>query len=100
MRLAIVCALAALPLTGCITTPPNEVFLSYDHLSHPLLGPPFGPATDEGTLDTVGVTARWVRGKAFVETGLSYVVPGGDLYGDDFLFNGRVGYRLFGKGDK
>jgi hypothetical protein len=96
MRLVIVTALA-IAQTACITTKPDEVFISYDHISHPLQGPPFGPVADEGTLDSTGITARWVRGRYFAEAGVSYPWwPSAGLWGDNFLFNGRVGVTIWG----
>lgn len=86
--------IATLALQGC-TTVPNQCFASYDHLSHPRQGPPFGPETEEGTLDTLGATCRWERGRVFFESGLSYAVPDSDLYGDDLIYNGRVAVKLW-----
>lgn len=91
-------AVSALVLQACAVLPaPTTCFVNYDHLSHPLQGPPFGPDTEEGTIDTVGGTCRWEKGRVFVESGLSYLWPGSDLYGDDLLFNSRVAFKIWEK---
>src|SRR5688500_596801 len=55
---------ALLALQACAVGPaPTTCFANFDHLSHPLLGPPFGPSTEEGTLDSVGTTCRWEKGR-------------------------------------
>lgn len=92
----LVAVMAALLLQGCAVVPaPDVCFASYDHVSHPRLGPPFGPETEEGTIDSVGTSCRWERGRVFFESGLSYMVPDSDLYGDDLLYNGRVGVKIW-----
>lgn len=92
---------AGVILQGCMLTPPTDLFVSYDHLSHPKQGPPFGSRLEEGTLDSVGVTGRWdLNRRTFVEMGLSYALPDSDLYGDDLLFNGRVAYKLWSKHER
>lgn len=88
--------LTLLMLQGCAVVPaPDMCFASYDHVSHPRLGPPFGPETEEGTIDSIGTSCRWERGRVFFESGLSYMVPDSDLYGDDFLYNGRIGVKIW-----
>lgn len=90
--------LALATLQACAVVPsPNTCFANYDHVSHPLLGPPFGPETEEGTIDSVGGTCRWERGRVFFESGLSYKWPDSDLYGDDLLFNSRVAVKIWEK---
>lgn len=87
-------------LQACAVVPaPDTCFANYDHVSHPLLGKPFGPESEEGTIDSVGTTCRWERkqGRVFFESGLSYMWPDSDLYGDDLLFNSRVGVKIWEK---
>lgn len=94
----VIAIMTALLLQGCAALPaPDMCFASYDHLSHPLQGPPFGPELEEGTIDSVGTTCRWERGRLFFESGLSYMVPDSDLHGDDFLYNGRIGVKIWEK---
>lgn len=93
-RMMAVLALAT--LQACAVVPqPKTCFANYDHVSHPLQGPPFGPPEEEGTIDSVGGTCRWERGRVFFESGLSYSWPDSDLYGDDLLFNGRIAYKIW-----
>lgn len=98
-RLRVAMALLTLAtLSGCAVVPsPDQCFANYDHVSHPLQGEPFGPKTEEGTIDSVGGTCRWERGRMFFESGLSYSWPDSDLYGDDLLFNSRVAIKIWEK---
>lgn len=83
-------------LQACAIVPaPTACFANYDHVSHPLRGEPFGPPTEEDALDSLGTTCRWEKDRLFFESGLSYMWPGSDLYGDDLLFNGRVAYKIW-----
>lgn len=92
----VVALLALATLQACATVPsPNACFVNYDHVSHPLQGQPFGPKTEEGTIDSIGGTCRWEKGRVFIESGLSYMWPDSDLYGDDLLFNSRVAYKIW-----
>lgn len=94
----LVAVMAALLLQACAVAPtPDTCFANYDHVSHPLLGPPFGPEIEEGTIDSIGTTCRWERGRVFFESGLSYMVPDSDLYGDDLLFNSRIAIKIWEK---
>lgn len=88
--------LATLVLAGCAT--PNTCFVNYDHLSFPTRGHPFfGPTTEEDSVDAVGSTCRWEHGRIFIESGLSYPVPGTDLIGNDLLYQGRIAYKIWEK---
>jgi hypothetical protein len=91
-HLVILAAVAS--LTGCATSP-STMDAGWSHVSHPKLGRPFGPSSEEDTLDTLGLRARWDRGKCFAEMGLGYQIRDGGFYGDDFIFQSRVGVRLF-----
>jgi hypothetical protein len=88
--------LPALLCSGCAMTP-SHVSGVCDHVSHVLQGAPFGPKDEEGVLNTCGVSTTWEQGRAFIEAGLMYQLPRSDLYGDDFLFTSRVGYKLWEK---
>lgn len=92
----VLAAAALLALQACAVVPaPDTCFANYDHTSHPLLGKPFGPESEEGTIDSIGGTCRWERGRVFFESGLSYMWPDSDLYGDDLLFNSRVAVKIW-----
>lgn len=93
---AVMALLALAALSGCASLPaPKTCFANYDHVSHPLQGQPFGPKTEEGTIDSVGATCRWEKGRVFMESGLSYMWPDSDLYGDDLLFNSRIAVKIW-----
>jgi hypothetical protein len=92
--------IAALALQGCALTPPDLCEAGYGHLSHPTRGHPFfGPVTEEGTIDMAGPSCRWVRGRMFIESGLFYKFPDSDLYGNDLLYSGRVGFVFWKRGE-
>jgi hypothetical protein len=88
--------LAALALTGCVSTP-DRLDAGWTHVSHPLLGPPFGPSNEEDTLDVFEVRATWKRGRYFTEMGLGQQLADGGFYGDGFIFTSRVGVTLWSK---
>lgn len=96
MNLTGLIAVAALALTGC-SVMPDSVSLEQMHVSHPLLGPPFGPSNEEDTLDTLGFRARWVSGRYYVEAGLGQQLKDSGFYGDGFIFTSRVGVTLWAK---
>lgn len=77
---------------GCTTVSVDTM-----HVSHPLRGAPFGPASEEDTLDVIGVTARREFGKLYIEHSLQYRYIDGGFYGDDFIYTGRVGVVLWKK---
>ena len=87
--------LTAVALSGCASMPPDSVDAGWSHDSHPRQGRPFSPREDEDSLDTLGLRARWNRGKCFAEMGLGYMLRDGGFYGDDFIFESRIGVKLF-----
>jgi hypothetical protein len=88
-------AIAAVTLAGCAA--PTSIDAGWSHVSHPLLGPPFGPSNEEDTLDTLGFRARWVRGPYYAEAGLGQQLKDSGFYGDGFIFSSRVGVTLWAK---
>ena len=81
-------------LSGCVTMP-KECLVDVTHISHPTLGPPFGPESEEGTIDSFGSSCRWEADKLLAEMGLAYKIPDSDLYGNDFIFIGKVAYKIW-----
>ncbi len=89
--IALICIL---PTVGCSVIP-DSLSLEQMHVSHPLLGPPFGPSNEEDTLDVLGVRTRWTRGPYYVEAGLGQQLKDSGFYGDGFIFTSRVGVTLW-----
>jgi hypothetical protein len=89
-------AIAALSLTGCMSMP-DRVDAGYTHVSHPLLGWPFGPADEEDFLDVLEVRAAWHKDRYFLEMGLGQQLTDSGFYGDGFIFTSRVGVTLWSK---
>jgi hypothetical protein len=83
-------------LTGCSVVP-DKAGVELFHASHPLAGPPFGPTSEEDSLDILQGTTRWQRGRVYGEIGLGYKLKDGGFYGPDFTFTGRVGVELWSK---
>ncbi len=86
----IIC-LAALMMSGCSLT------AELAHTSHPLRGAPFGPAQEEDTLNLAQLCGRKQYARVFVEHCLGYQLTVGGFYGDDFIYTGRFGVRIFGR---
>ncbi len=82
---------ATLLLSGCSLT------AELAHTSHPLRGAPFGPAHEEDTLNVAQFCGRREYGRVFVENCLGYQLVDGGFYGDDFIYSGRFGVRIFGR---
>lgn len=78
--------------TGC-----SSISIGNTHVSHPLKGYPFGPSNEEDTLDTFDLTGVRESGKWRVEATLGYSYTNGGFYGDDFVFIGRVAYKIWEK---
>lgn len=89
-------AALSIALSGCVSVP-DRVDANWLHVSHPLLGPPFGPAYEEDTLDVMELRASWDRGRFFTEMGLGAQMKDSGFAGDGFIFTSRAGVRLFGK---
>lgn len=80
---------AILLISGC-TSLSGEI----SHISHPLRGPPFGPITEEDSLEVAQLCARRESKRFFVENCLGYRLTDGGFYGDDFIYSGRFGVRV------
>lgn len=96
MSRLIALAAAFASLTGCMSMP-DRVDANWLHVSHPLLGAPFGPSNEEDTLDVLELRASWERGRLFSEMGLGKQMADAGFYGDGFIFTSRVGVKLFNK---
>lgn len=85
----IAAALLALCLTGC-----TYATIEARHTSHPFAGPPFGPRTDEDSLNTVNACIGVERGSWFAENCLGYKLGEGGFYGPPVTYDARVGKRF------
>ena len=81
-------ALLAIFLSGC-----TSVSAEWIHVSHPLLGPPFGPMNEEDTLDVLQGCARRDMGPVYVEMCLGQQLADSGFYGDGFIYTGRFGIK-------
>lgn len=93
-RKLLIALTAALTLSGCVTAP-DRIDAGWEHTSHPLLGPPFGPSNEEDTLDTLGLRAAWHRDRYYMELGLGQQLKDSGFAGDGFIFTSRVGVELW-----
>lgn len=83
-------------LTGC-SLAPDRVSQGWTHVSHPLKGFPFGPSTEEDTLDVADIECEWKRGRYTVELSLGYQLADGGFAGDDFIFRSRVAVDVWAR---
>lgn len=65
-----------------------------EHTSHPLAGPPFGPRSEEDSLNTINVVKRVEKGRFYAEGGLGYKFDDGGFYGPPLTATVRVGVSL------
>lgn len=92
-------AVAALLLGACA---PTSVLLESEHVSHPFVGPPFSPRTDEAGLTHASVLLRWRMGGAdrvqgYVDAGLGANLQGscgGGFYGPTLTGTVRAGLEI------
>jgi hypothetical protein len=85
-------------LGGCALDPPGTdytVKAGWDHVSHPDVGPPFGPRSEEDTLDTLSCKLERSSDRFYVEVGLGYRLAEGGFYGSDFIFMSSAGVKLW-----
>lgn len=92
-------ALVLLATTGCGSLDVCErveAGLAADHVSHPTAGRPFGPKTEEDSLNTVGGYGRCSFSQGvWTEVGLGWKVGDGGFYGPDMVSELRVGVKLW-----
>lgn len=79
---------ALLLSAGC-----TSLSAEYQHVSHPLIGPPFGPRGEEDSLDVLNGCAEKAKGKFYAEMCLGYRLRDKGFYGDDFIYTARFGVR-------
>lgn len=88
--------LAVIQLAGCVALP-DYAGMDVEHISHPLAGPPFGPTSDEDSLNHIRGFVGWRHGRAFCEVSLGYKLTDGGFYGPRMTANANVGLMLFGE---
>lgn len=89
-------ALSAI-LSGCAAIP-SSVDIEAEHISHPAVGWPVSPSSDEDGLSQVQVLARWQSGPLYMQHGLGYNLQGrdgGGIYGPSLMYTGRIGIQLW-----
>lgn len=80
--------LTMLSISGC-----TSLSAEWQHVSHPLLGPPFGPRNEEDSLDVLNGCGERRKENFYVEMCLGYRLRDGGFFGDDFIYTGRFGVR-------
>ncbi len=83
-------------LAACLIALQGCTYLSAEmqHVSHPLAGPPFGPKTEEDSLNTVNACAGRERQGWYVEQCLGYKLTDGGVYGPKLTYEARFGKRI------
>lgn len=92
-RLLFVAIVLGALVSGC-SLAPTAFYVEHEHVSHPLVGPPFGPENEEDWLDQVNVGAEWRKGGAYLHTSVGYVITDGGFYGPPLTATIRAGYRF------
>jgi len=84
--------------SGCSTVCDRAALRSeYQHISHVTAGPPFGPPSDEDSLDVVSILGRCEIRSVYAEVGVGLRLTDGGFYGPDEIFTGRVGVEFWKK---
>jgi hypothetical protein len=84
----ILTAVLLLSLSGC-----SYLTTELRHTSHPTAGKPFGPRTEEDSLNTVNACAGRETGAWFIEQCLGYKLTDGGFYGPQLTYDLRVGRK-------
>jgi hypothetical protein len=94
MRRALIAS--ALLLTGCTI---NGVTAEYEHVSHPLAGPPFGPRTEEDSLNVANlvIDMKTQSPRICVQHVLGYKLSDGGFYGPRVTYELRAGIKLWSR---
>lgn len=83
--------------TGCSTLKPDYSYAQWEHISHPAVGPPFGPRSEEDSLDhTEGCGGYHVGSRGFVEVCTGYRLRDGGFYGPDWTGGIKAGIKIHG----
>jgi hypothetical protein len=77
-------------MSGCA----NYATVEIAHSSHPFAGKPFGPRTDEDSLDRLNACAGRDRAGWFVETCIGYKLRDAGFVGPSVTFDGRIGRKF------
>lgn len=85
---------AAVLLVGASLSACSGMRVELEHTSHPLAGAPFGPRSEEDSLNTLNVVKRIERGRYYSEIGLGYKIGDGGFYGPDLTGTVRIGVKL------
>lgn len=91
--------LMLIPLLAGCSVLPDRLDLEAEHISHPAVGWPVSPSSDEDGLSQVQVIARWQSGPLYMQHGLGYNLQGrdgGGFYGPGLTYTGRIGVQLWG----
>lgn len=82
--------------SGCMSIP-DRIDSGWSHISHPTQGWPFGPSTEEDSLNTLDVRATWDIGRCSMEMGLGKKIGDGGFYGNDLIFTSRMSVSIWSK---
>lgn len=69
--------------------------IEHEHVSHPLAGYPFGPASEEDALDHVGPVGRCTVGRGYVDMNLGWKIGDGGFYGPRLTGGVRIGVEIW-----
>ncbi len=91
----IIASLILLLLSGC-----TSLSLEGAHTSHPFAGPPFGPKSEEDSLNSVNACAQREKGRYYLEQCVGYKIGDGGFFGPRLIYTARAGVRWRIGGEK
>ena len=88
--------LSAALLSGCASITPHYSSTEWEHVSHPAVGPPFGPRSEEDSLDQLNLVMGWKYKRCYAEITTGYRLTDGGFYGPNWTGGVRAGVMLYG----
>jgi hypothetical protein len=87
-KICIALLLSCCALTGC-----TSLSLDASHTSHPFAGPPFGPASEEDSLNSISACLQREARGWYAEQCLGYKIGDGGFYGPRLIYTARAGMK-------
>jgi hypothetical protein len=83
-----------IPVVAILVTACSGMRVELEHTSHPFAGPPFGPRSEEDSLDTLNVIKSFKTGRVSVDLGLGRKLGDGGFYGPRTTATARISVSL------
>jgi hypothetical protein len=76
-----------------VTSGCTSITTELAHTSHPFAGPPFGPVSEEDSLNSLNLCAQRERSRWYIEQCVGYVYTDGGFFGPKLIWQGRIGRK-------